>query len=161
MKSMIFIFLGCLTIFSSVDAMARRGGRDRPRQTVDYMIPTEDPALERFAHYSFNIKWENTSPGSRSFEYDLPVTLDGIGHEIHLREVEPGHFEGGNATALCESSPKFTCAITYRDLNPNVDAAMDEIASRFLDEEEAAGKLQVMKLFTSSTEPKGILTVLE
>ncbi len=137
---------------------ARRGGRQGVHQQASYFVPT-NAALEPYARHEFTIKWESTTPGSRSFEYHLPLELDGISQEIVLQEIAPLRFEGPHASANCSETPGFTCRIKYRELKFDTALALAEIARIYPDPVVAEARGSVMKIFRNDPEAGGVLTV--
>jgi hypothetical protein len=151
----LFVIIAISLTFSS-PTLARRGGNS-PEQTVDYMIPTQDSRLEKFAHFTFRIEWKSLTAGNRKFEYDIPEELDGLGQEILLTETTPNKFEGLNATATCVSGSTFRCTMKYKDLRFEPTAAKNKIDAIYSDPVVRAGKLEVMNSFRLDPEPGGVL----
>lgn len=154
--SLIFL-MGAMGLSSSF--IEARSSTKLPHQSVKYKIPVlQNPELEPFANYYFDVKWASTTPNKRAIKYHIPLELDGVGQEIQLKETSPNQFAGPKATAECTEPPSSVCMIHYKNLDKNPEAAKAAIINTYTDASFQLGRIGVMETFISDTEPDGVMT---
>jgi len=150
----LMVFMGLSFILNEAQSSVRP-----PRQSVKYKIPVlQNPELEPFADYYFDVKWTSLSPNNRVIKYHIPLELDGVGQEIQLTETSPNQFTGPKATAECTEQASPVCMIHYKNLDKNPEAAKTAIINTYKDTSFQLGRIGVMEAFISDTEPDGVMT---
>lgn len=127
-----------------------------------YSVPVQDD-LKPYA--SFNLKKFNLKnyEGETTVKYKLPLELTGIEQKVEFAGVinskaQQNILTGKNGTMVCEknSEAKVSCQVEYKNLEIDEKEAISNIVQSSHSRSEMAGKIQVMRAFSS--DPVGIIT---